>query len=473
MTNHTEAIRTRTNVVSLMIALLAACLAFQLNASMLSPALVTMERELHASSTEIAATQTVFFTAAALFTLFLPRLGDLIGRRRVLVGMLVIMALGCVVAAFATNVPMLFIGRLIQGVSGPVVPLCLIMLRTAVADPKVYGTLLGVVTAVNGGIAGGDALLGGYLATNHGFASIFWTMAGVAIFAALVVRFLAPETMAQQRPRMDWWGSLLLVVSVGSMLVAVNELGRLAEADVVLVIVLALVAAVSFTSFWKLEARITHPLVSVAQLRERATWALSATSLLTLMGVFAVMNGVIPALAQDSALNIGMTAEEVSVWILMPYALAGLLMGPLSGRLAATVGYRTMLRIGLGGTVVALGLMVANVETSSRVVLLVLSIAVGITYAGIGNIMLNGLGVVLSPKERPGSLPGLNTGAINLGAGMSFVVIYAAQASFTTEGGGDAAAGYVAALITGAIVLIGAFAFSMLIPRPVHAELAR
>ncbi|WP_031208155.1 MULTISPECIES: uridine transporter UriT [Microbacterium] len=472
MTNQVDAVRTRTSVVSLMIALLAACLAFQLNASMLSPALVTMERELDATSTEIAATQTVFFTAAALFTLFLPRLGDLIGRRRVLVGMLVVMAIGCVVAALATNVPMLFIGRLIQGVSGPVVPLCLIMLRAAVKDPKAYGTLLGVVTAVNGGIAGGDALLGGYLATNHGFASIFWTMAGVAIIAALTVRYLAPETMADDRPRMDWWGSLLLVISVGSMLVALNELGALAEANLVLVIVLAVVAVVAFTSFWKLEGRIDDPLVSTAQLKQRATWALSATSLLTLSGIFAIMNGVVPALAQDTAMNLAMTAEEVSLWILMPYALAGLLMGPLSGRLAATVGYRTMLRIGLGGTVAVLAIMVANVETSSRFVLLLLSIAVGVTYAGIGNIMLNGLGVVLSPKDRPGSLPGLNTGAINLGAGLSFVVIYAAQTSFAS-GAGDATAGYVAALITGAVVLVGALVFSMFIPKPVTAELSR
>ncbi|CAN7150779.1 MFS transporter [Microbacterium maritypicum] len=472
MTNQVDAVRTRTSVVSLMIALLAACLAFQLNASMLSPALVTMERELDATSTEIAATQTVFFTAAALFTLFLPRLGDLIGRRRVLVGMLVVMAIGCVVAALATNVPMLFIGRLIQGVSGPVVPLCLIMLRAAVKDPKAYGTLLGVVTAVNGGIAGGDALLGGYLATNHGFASIFWTMAGVAIIAALTVRYLAPETMADDRPRMDWWGSLLLVISVGSMLVALNELGALAEANLVLVIVLAVVAVVAFTSFWKLEGRIDDPLVSTAQLKQRATWALSATSLLTLSGIFAIMNGVVPALAQDTAMNLAMTAEEVSLWILMPYALAGLLMGPLSGRLAATVGYRTMLRIGLGGTVAVLAIMVANVETSSRFGLRLLSIAVGVTYAGIGNIMLNGLGVVLSPKDRPGSLPGLNTGAINLGAGLSFVVIYAAQTSFAS-GAGDATAGYVAALITGAVVLVGALVFSMFIPKPVTAELSR
>ena len=68
---------------------------------------------------------------------------------------------------------LLFVGRVIQGVAGPTVPVCLIMLRVAVPDPKRYGTLLGVITAVNGGIAGVDALAGGWLAQNFGFGSVF------------------------------------------------------------------------------------------------------------------------------------------------------------------------------------------------------------------------------------------------------------------------------------------------------------
>lgn len=114
--------RHTTRVGVLMAALLAACFAFQLNASMLSPALKNIEESFGASSAEIGLTQTAFFTSAALFSLFLPRLGDVLGRRKVLTGMLVLMAVGCVVAALAPSVPVLFVGRIIQGVSGPVVP---------------------------------------------------------------------------------------------------------------------------------------------------------------------------------------------------------------------------------------------------------------------------------------------------------------------------------------------------------------
>ena len=59
-------------VVPLMTALLVAVFAFQLNASMLSPALATMETELDATTAQIGMTQTAFFTAAALFALFMP-----------------------------------------------------------------------------------------------------------------------------------------------------------------------------------------------------------------------------------------------------------------------------------------------------------------------------------------------------------------------------------------------------------------
>ena len=84
-------------VLPIVLSLLVAIFAFQLNASMLSPALATMERELGATAAEIGLTQTAFFTAAALFSLFLPRWGDLIGRRKVMMGMLAITAIGCVI----------------------------------------------------------------------------------------------------------------------------------------------------------------------------------------------------------------------------------------------------------------------------------------------------------------------------------------------------------------------------------------
>ena len=141
------------HVGALMAALMAAIFAFQLNASMLSPVLTTMRVELNTTDAEIGLTQTVFFTACAVFSLFLPRLGDLKGRKKVLIGMLACTAIGCVISACATNVTMLMIGRVIQGVAGPVVPMTLLMLHAEVTDNARYARLMAILTSVNGGIA--------------------------------------------------------------------------------------------------------------------------------------------------------------------------------------------------------------------------------------------------------------------------------------------------------------------------------
>ncbi|MCQ4206237.1 uridine transporter UriT [Streptomyces longispororuber] len=455
-------------VGALMVALLAASFAFQLNASMLSPALSTMAKELHTTDSAIGVTQTAFFTAAALFSLFLPRLGDLIGRRRVLTAMMVLMAIGCVVSALAGSVGMLAVGRVVQGASGPTIPLALIMLRVEVPDPKRYGTLLGVVTAVNGGIAGVDSFAGGSLAEHHGYASIFWVMTAFAALAALLVRFFAPESRADERPPMDWPGVALLVVSVGALLIAFNEAGKLGDANWALATGLTVLSALAFWAFWRMENRAKHPLVTTHLLKRRATWSLLLSTMLTMTGVFAIMNGLLPGFAQDTAVGLGLGAQGATWWTLTPYALAGLAMGPLAGRLAATYGYGRVLRIGLVATAAATVLALLTLHTDSSGLLLTSSILLGVTYAGTVNIMLNGLGILLSPPENPGFLPGLNAGCFNLGAGLSFVVLYAAV-NAVAPSDGSSVGGYSAGVVAGLVLIVAALFTSLLIPKPVDA----
>ena len=455
---------TKRSTAAVMTALLVACFAFQLNASMLSPALERMAKELKTTDDVIGLTQTVFFTAAALFSLFLPRLGDMIGRRKLLTGMMALTAVGCVLSALAGmtgSVALLFVGRVIQGVAGPTVPVCLIMLRVAVPDPKRYGTLLGVITAVNGGIAGVDALAGGWLAQNFGFGSVFWTMAIIAVLAAVAVAFLTDESLVPGDHRMDWSGTIALVVAVGALLTIFNELAKLSKANFWLVAGLFLLAALSAVAFWIQEERTRQPLVATVYLRSRSTWALLLTTTLTMTGVFAVMNGLVPGLAQNTGYGPGLGTDVVSFWTLTPYAIAGLLMGPVSGTLAGRFGYRKVLRVGLLGTVIGLGAIFAISPSATPVLLLAVNVFVGITYAGMSNIMLNGLGVVLSPSDNPGYLPGLNAGAFNLGAGISFAILPAVSVAL-----GSGLGGFQGAVITGLVLLALAFASSLLIPAP-------
>ena len=185
-------------------------------------------------------------------------------------------------------------------------------------------------------------------------------------------------------------------------------------------------------------------------------------------GVFAVMNGLIPNLAQDTTVGAGLAADTVSWVTLTPYAFAGLLMGPVAGKLAGRLGYNRVLQIGLIGTAIGLGITMLAANFPHQLLFLFISIFVGITYAGMSNIMLNGLGIVLSPKDNPGYLPGMNSGAFNLGAGLSFAVLFAASTLFTDVAG--ARAGYMGGIATGAVILVLAFLSSLLIPKPAELD---
>jgi MFS family permease len=459
------------NVTALMVALLAACVAFQLNASMLSPALVTMGEELNTDQATIGLSQTWFFTAAALFSLFLPRLSDIIGRKKILVGMMVLMAVGSVIAALAPDVTWLFVGRIIQGVSGPTVPLCLIMLRSAVSSPKKYGALMGLITAVNGGVAGVDSFVGGYFAEHYGFRSIFWLMVVLAIVATALIAFLAGESKPAAGTAMDWLGVFFIVVAVGALLTALNEGSKLVGAfepgTLLLAFGLVLVAAAAFYLFWRTEKRAKQPMVEIVHLRQRSTWAPLLTTTLTMTGIFAVINGIVPAYVQAAAPGFGIGPTEMSLIILTPYALLGWLIGPISGRLAPVLGYTKVLRIGMLGSIAALAI-IGFFGLSSLPMMIAGTVLLGIMYAGTVNIMLNGLGVVLSPAGNPGFLPGMNAGAFNLGAGLSFLVLPAVLVA--TSAMGDAKASYLSVVVTGLVITVAAFAASLLIPKPVEAE---
>lgn len=453
------------STASLMTALLAACVAFQLNASMLSPVLVTIARELQASDAAVGMSQTAFFTAAALFSLFLPRLGDMLGRRRVLLGMLLIMLGGSVLAAVAPSIAVLQLARLIQGVSGPVVPICLLMLHHQITEPKRYGLLMGVITAVNGGIAGIDAIAGGVLATHFGFRAVFWSIAIVAALACVLVARCAPESRPSAGASMDWPGVGWLVLTLASLLWALNLAAAPGRAPWGGIGGMVLLAVLAFSLFLRREQRTRQPLVALDILRQRSTWALLLTTILTMSGVFAIINGLVMSHAQQAGSGFGLAADHASWLLLTPYALVGWLVGPWAGRLAPQWGYGRVLRLGLIGSMLAIVLMLVW-GLYSLWWMVAACVLAGMAYAGTANIMLNGLGVVLSPPQYPGLLPGLNAGAFNLGAGLSFAVLPALPAWF--PGVPVASSGMLAGLC-----IVGlAWLTSLLIPRPQEAELA-
>lgn len=451
----------------LMTVLITAAVAFQLNASMLSPVIPTMARELATDEATAGLTQTAFFTGGAMCGLFLPRLSDIVGRRRILVIMLSVMSLGGFAAALAPNIEVLMIARALQGIAGPTIPLTLIILRSQVKEEVRLGTLMGLLAAVNGGVAGIDVILSGWMAEHFGYASVFWLIGILGTVATLAVAFFAPESRPSDDVKMDWLGAVFLVMSVLSITLAANEGGKGSAANLGMIAALVVLGLVMFAVFWTWENKHDQPLVAPRYLARRHTWALLLTTMLTMMGVFAAVNGVATSLAQNKTAGFAMDADT-SAWLLLtPYALIGWAVGPFAGRWAPIVGYRRLIIIGNVASA-ALMLSLASVGVHSKFVLIAAVCLVGVTYAGIGNIVLNNLGVVNSPKDNEGFLPGMNSAMFNLGAGLSFAVLPVFQVMGSPEGS-DSTAGYTSAFVVAAVILGISAAVALLIPKSTAA----
>ncbi|GGZ78052.1 MFS transporter [Ignatzschineria indica] len=454
------------SVVPLMVALLMACMAFQLNATMLNPVLVTIAGALDTSEATIGLSQTAFFMSAALFSIFIPRLSDIVGRRKILFILIFVTTIGGVLSAITPNIELYFVSRIIQGFSGPVVPLCLLMLHAEVNDPKRYGMLMGIITAVNGGIAGIDAFLGGFIATHFGFRPVFWFIAAVGLITLPFILKGVRETKPSAGQKMDWFGVLFLVITLAGFLVAFNEAGKITHANWWIVAISIIVAILSFLFFIQIEKRIGEPLVTVEHLKERSTWALLLTTVLTMTGIFAVVNGLVVSFAQNGEIGFDFTANKTAIYLLAPYALIGWLVGPFMGKLAPIWGYNRILRFGLIGSIIGI-LILMLFGLGSLTILILGTLLIGVMYAGTANIMLNGLGVVLSPEDNPGFLPGMNAAAFHIGAGLSFALLPAMLVLSS-----DLLQGYGNGMLLGLIITVVALLVSFLIPKPLSAEVA-
>lgn len=115
--------------------------------------------------------------------------------------------------------------------------------------------------------------------------------------------------------------------------------------------------------------------------------------------------------------------------------------------------------------------VMATVGLRSLPALVAGAVLLGVTYAGVANIMLNGLGVVLSAPDNPGFLPGMNSAAFNFGAGLSFAVLPVVQV-LGSSGAASGLTGYAGGLWLGLALTALALVTSFLIPRPVSAEVS-
>lgn len=263
---------------------------------------------------------------------------------------------------------------------------------------------------------------------------------------------------------MDWWGVVFIALVAVGLSWAVGG-GPFGEGfPSVWTVVYAVGAIVALIAFVIRQRHARQPLIPADHLGNRAIWAMPLTTILTLAGIMAVANLVGPSFAQNQDAGWGMTATMASILFMAPYAFVGWVVGPFAGRLAPSFGYVRLLQLGLLSSAVVIA-ATALVGLSNPVVFGILLFVLGITYGGVTNVMLNGLGILLSPKSAPGLLPGLNGASFAIGAGLAFTIVGEAITRGSPSGS-DSTGGYEQGLWICAGITVLALAAASVLPKP-------
>ncbi|WP_372016585.1 MFS transporter [Tistrella mobilis] len=320
----------RTGLAGLALSMLTA----SLGVSIANVALPTLAQALDVPFQAVQWVVLAYLLAVTVAIVGAGRLGDALGRRRVLSAGLVLFALASAASALAPSFDLLIAGRALQGLGAAVLmALTLALVRETVTAERTGAAmgLLGTTSAI--GTALGPSM-GGLLIAAAGWRAVFIVLVPAALAALLLIRRGLPAAPAPgpaaptaPRPGLDLPGTLVLAVSLGAYALAMTRPHGL---DTMAFILLA-IAALGVTIFLGVERRARAPLIRPAALCEPL---LAAALICNLLIATVIMTTLVVApfyLSHTLGLDTARVGLVMSVGPVLS-ALTGLPLGRLVDR---------------------------------------------------------------------------------------------------------------------------------------------
>jgi EmrB/QacA subfamily drug resistance transporter len=338
----------RWTVVSLSLPMLLA----SLGASIANVALPTLATAFGASFQEVQWILLAYLLAITTLIVSVGRLGDLIGRRRLLLAGLFLFTMASLLCGVASTLRLLVAARALQGLAAAVLMVLTMAFVGATVPRDKTGSAMGMLGAAS---AVGTALgpsLGGLLIAWLGWRAIFLINVPLALLTLLLVRHCLPADDRRSdaaRPRFDVAGTMLLALTLAAYALAMTlGRGHFGALNITLLAAAALGAAL----FVVAQARAGAPLIPLLMFRDTqlraslATSALVATVVMTtqVVGPFYLSRGL------------GLATALVGVVISVGPIVAAV-AGVPAGRIVDRLGTQRMTVIGLTSLAAGAGLL--------------------------------------------------------------------------------------------------------------------
>ncbi len=271
-----------------------------IDVSIVNVALTHMQGTLGATLSEIGWVVTGYSVANVIIIPLTAWLGRRFGRKTYFLFSLVLFIASSMLCGMATNLTMLIVARVLQGLGGGV----LLANAQSVIFESFPPDKRSVAQAVFGlGVITGPAIgptLGGYLTDTLGWRWIFFINLPVGIISVLLAITFLPKDVKEDRQvaRVDWWGIGLLTVGLGCLQALLEEGQKDDWFDSRFITTLTVSSIIALACFVWRELSVEHPAVDLRVLRYRSVAAGSMYSMVLGAGLYGVIFAV-PVFAQN------------------------------------------------------------------------------------------------------------------------------------------------------------------------------
>jgi EmrB/QacA subfamily drug resistance transporter len=428
----------RTHYRVTFIVLCAGVAAFSLLQSMVNPVLPTIQAALDTDQATVTWVLTAYLLSASVFTPIVGRIGDKVGKERMLVVALGALAVGSLLAAVAPSVGVLIAARAIQGIGGGVLPLTFGIIRDEFPPERVAGAVgtAASLLAVGGGFG---LVLAGPIVDALSYHWLFWLPMGLTLLAAVAAHLWVPESPERTPGRINVGSALLMSSWLVTLLLAVSQ-GHVWGWGSPLTVGLFVATAVLLPVWVRAEARSDSPLVDMRMMRLPTVWTVNLVALLFGMGMYAMFAFLPQFLQTPDAVGYGFGASVTeSGLLLLPQSIATFLAGLASGRLAHRFGSKAVLVVGATLTAGAtLGLLLAHDHLWQVLVeSTVLGLAFGLAFAALSNLIVDAV-----PRSQTGVASGMNANIRTVGGALGSAVVASVVTAGARSDGYPVEAGY-------------------------------
>lgn len=392
--------------------------------------------------------------------LIAARMGDLRGRKKVMLTLLSIAALGSLISAVGTSFWVVLAGRSMQGIIGAMLPLGIGVAREALRADKVPLGVGVIVTATSVGSAAG-LIVGGAIIDNLDWHWLFAAGAAMLTVSLIAVWLFVPVTAgaAPDHP-IDWIDGLLPVSGIISVVLAISLSKASGWSDPVVVALLAAGLAILAAWAWR-NLRARFPLINLRLLAERNVAVAIVISVFMSLGTYHVMLLFAPLMQAPTWTQVGLgMSATMAGFIKLPSNLIAFTAGPLAGWIASRFTNKAALIIGACFGLAGWGLTATLPDTVVELVLLLCLISYGTTMLMTGCLNLVASSVPPeSTSEAIASLSVVRTMFMAIGSQMIAVILSTdtivepgGTASFPGPGAYQTTTLWIALTVVGALV---------------------